>query len=110
MAGTPKLLEQFKLTATNSTLATVPSGKRWVISMIHVANTDTVQRTVRLNHVKSGDSVDAKNRIVPDSPLPTGDFMEFGGGAVMAAGDTIQGHSDVTNVVGVSIYGIEESI
>jgi hypothetical protein len=78
--------------------------------MIHVQNTDTAQRAVRLNHVLNGDSDDVKNRIMPDSPLPAGDFVEFFGGAVMAAGDKIRGYADVTNVVGVTMYGIEESV
>jgi hypothetical protein len=110
MAGTPKLLAQFKPTNSNSTLATVTSGKRWIISMIHASNTDTVQRTLRLNHVKNGESVDVKNRVVPDSALPAGDFMEFFGGAILTDGDTIQGLSDATSIIGVSVYGIEESL
>lgn len=110
MAGTPKCLGQYKLTNASSTAFTVPANKRWTVSMIHVQNTDTVQRTVRLNHVLSGDALDPKNRIMPDSALPTGDFVEFFGGAVLAAGDTIQGYADATNVVGVTMYGIEESV
>jgi hypothetical protein len=47
---------------------------------------------------------------VPDSILPTADFLEFFGGAVLAAGDTIQGYADATAVIGVAIYGIEESV
>lgn len=78
--------------------------------MIHVQNTDTVQHTVRLNHVLSGDSLDVKNRILPDVGLPSGDFVEFGGGMVLAVGDTVQGYADLTNVVGVTMYGIEEVV
>ncbi len=110
MAGTPKCLGQFTLGTTNSVQITVPASKRWTISLIHVANCDTVQRTFRLNHVVSGDSVGIKNRIASDSPLPTADFAEFFGGAVWSAGDTMQGLADVTNVIGVSVYGIEESV
>ncbi len=110
MAGTPKCLAQFSPTNSNSTLATVPSGKRWVLSMVHMANTDSVQRTLRLNHVVSGDSVAVKNRLLPDSAFPTGDFAEALGGAVLAAGDTIQGLSDATSIFGVSVYGIEETV
>jgi hypothetical protein len=110
MAGTPKILGQVGLGSTNSVLITVPASKRWVISMMHVQNTDTTSRQVRLNHVQSGDSVGIKNRMVPDSNLPTSDFMEFWGGAVLNAGDTIQGFSDATGVIGATLYGIEESV
>ena len=111
MAGTPKLLGQFKITSTGDTLyLTVPASKRWVLSMIHVANCDTSQRTVRLNHVQSGGSVSVDNRIMPDSALPASDFVEFFGGAVMATGDMIRGLADAANVVSVQVYGIEESV
>jgi hypothetical protein len=110
MAGTPKILGQFVLGSGNVVMLTVPTSKRWVISMLHIANTDSAQRTVRLNHVQSGDSVAVKNRIVPDSALPNSDFMEFWGGAVMNAADTIQGLSDATGVISGSLYGIEESV
>lgn len=109
MAGTPKLLAQFSPTNANSVLATVPANKRWVLSTAHMANTDASQRTLRLNHVQNGDSPAVKNRLIPDSPFPVGDFAEALGGIVMAAGDTIQGLSDVTTVFGVGIYGLEES-
>src|SRR5262252_5801906 len=97
MAGTPKILGQFVLGSGNILFLTVPVSKRWVVSMFHVSNTDTVQRAVRLNHVLAADgAVAVKNRIVPDSALPNGDFMEFWGGAVLNASDTIWGLSDAT--------------
>jgi hypothetical protein len=110
MAGTPKLLAQFTPTASDSQLAVVPSGKRWVISMVHAANVDTVQRTFRLNHVQSGGSSTATNRIAPDIAIPAADMVEFFGGAVMAAGDELRGLSDVTSIIAVSVYGLEETV
>lgn len=109
MAGTPKLLAQFSPTNADSTLATVPAGKRWVISMIHAANSDSVQRTLRLNHVQSGGSVSISNRICPDIAVPASDMVEFFGGAILGAGDTIHGLTDATSIMGVGVYGLEES-
>lgn len=109
MAGTPKLLAQFSPTASDSLLATVPAGKRWVISMIHAANTDTVQRTLRLNHVQSGGSATVTNRICPDIAIPVADMVEFFGGAVLGPGDTIRGLTDAASIMGVGVYGLEES-
>lgn len=111
MAGTPKVLAQFSPTNANTTLATVGASKRWVISAIYAYNTDSVAQTLRMNHVRSGDSAAVKNRIVPDVSVPTADFFTFGGGMVMEAGDTLQGMSPLlTSIFGVTVYGIEESV
>jgi hypothetical protein len=111
MAGTPKILAQFLIASTgDAQLAVVPANKRWVISMLHIANSDSSQRTVRLNHCLLGAGVAVLNRIVPDSALPSGDFMEFWGGAVMNATDELRGLADAANVVSGTLYGIEESV
>lgn len=110
MAGSPKCIAQFALGSSNIVFVTCPSSKRWTLSFIHVHNTDTVARVVTLNHVLNGASPGVLNEIMPASSLPNGDFAEFFGGAVLVAGDTIQGLCDVTGKVGVAIYGIEESV
>jgi len=110
MAGTPKCIAQFALGSSNQIFVTCPANRRWTLSFIHVQNTDTVQRTVTLNHVLSGDSLGIKNQIMPASALPNGDFAEFFGGGVLVTGDTVQGFADVTGKVGVAIYGIEETV
>lgn len=110
MAGTPKCLAQYLLTNATTTAATVPASKRWTISMIHVTNVDTVQRTFTLWHVASGDSAADKNKLSKAAALPANDYCEFLGGAVMATGDTLQGSSDANNAISVQLYGIEEGV
>lgn len=110
MAGSPKCIAQFALGSSNIAFITCPTSKRWTLSFVHVHNTDTVARVITLNHVLSGDSAGVKNEVMPASSLPSGDFAEFFGGAVLVAGDSFQGFCDVTGKVGVAIYGIEESV
>lgn len=110
-AGNPKCLAQFKLDSSNDTYVTVPANKRWTLSMIHIANTDDTARNVTLNHVLNGDSPGVENTWIPASSIPSGDFIEMAGGAVLEEGDTIQGFSaDQADVIGVSMYGIEEDV
>jgi hypothetical protein len=111
MAGTPKILAQFIIASTSDAqLAVVPANKRWVVSMLHIANIDTAQRTFRLNHCLLGAAVSATNRIVPDSALPAADFMEFWGGAVLNATDELRGLADSANKISGTLYGIEETV
>jgi hypothetical protein len=90
-------------TTLTATLATVPSGKTWIVKEITVVNTDTAARAVTLRMPGSG----AGAEILSAKSVAAGDTLQIRGHWVLSSTETITGGADVANKVSVHISGAE---
>jgi len=105
-----KKLYQGQLAATETTLATVGSGKKWIILHFMIANTDTVSHTFGLSRVPNGGSAGNANRIIStDTSIDAGDSISFGDLFIVmdTAGDFLSGIADEASKLTVTISGCE---
>lgn len=106
-----KKLYQGQLAASETTLATVPSSKKWIILHIMIANTDTAAaHTLGLSLVPNGDSAGNANRIVPTGKsINAGDTLSIGDLYLVmdTAGDFLSGIADVASKLTVTVSGCE---
>lgn len=96
-----------QLGTTTTTICTAASGYNEIIKQIVITNTDTVDRTVTL---AIGSAATAANRIMSSLPIGANDIMVFDTAIVLNATETLQGLSDVANVVNVTAVGWEKQI
>jgi hypothetical protein len=94
-----------QLGTTTTTICTAAAGRTEVIKQIIICNTDTVDRTVTL---AIGSAATAANRIMSALPIGANDIMVFDTALVLAATETLQGLSDVANMVTVTAVGWEK--
>ena len=94
-----------QLGTTTTTICTAASGRTEVIKQIIICNTDTADRTVTLS---IGSAATAANRIMSAVPIGANDIMVFDTALVLAATETLQGLSDVANMVNVTAIGWEK--
>lgn len=94
-----------QLGTTTTTICTAAAGRTEVIKQIIICNTDTADRTVTL---AIGSAATAANRIMSALPIGANDIMVFDTALVLAATETLQGLSDVANVVNVTAIGWEK--
>jgi hypothetical protein len=94
-----------QLGTTTTTICTAASGCTEVIKQIIICNTDTADRTVTL---AIGSAATAANRIMSAVPIGANDIMVFDTALVLAATETLQGLSDVANMVNVTAIGWEK--
>lgn len=103
MTETGKVLAQGQLTASTTTLYTVPALTTTYVKNIVFCNDDTVQRTFTLfvggsaaaNQVAKAEPIDASRRVL------VAELM------TLEAAQTIQGKADSATKVTYTIFGIE---
>lgn len=105
---TPKpLLEGTLLPDAAATLYTVPVGATAVIRGMTFCNTDTVDRTLTVHIIPSGNAVDPANVIYDAIPIKAGQTLENATYRVMLAGGTVRGFADVASKVNMRVDGYE---
>lgn len=108
MADTPGRVAGIPLLTAYRTLFTVPSLKRRIITEIVLVNTDSVQRTVKLNHVTSGNPTpDVSNAFMWLTPMKSRQIVGMGRGWVFEEGDTLQGLADAGFVVVATCHYVD---
>jgi len=101
-----KLLYQGQLPSSVGTLATVGSGKSWIVKHISIVNNDSAARTFSL--YRQGTA--AANIITPPAmSIPAGGMAEWDGTMAMADGETIRGLASVATMLTATICGDEVS-
>jgi len=74
-------LEQAIIKNTNTTVLTVPAGKRYAITTIMVCNSANINKATGTNFnmyfIKQGDSVNNKNIVINTLDLPPGETFTF---------------------------------
>ena len=106
MADTYKLLYQGQLPSSVATLATVGTGKMWIIKHITVVNNDSAARTFAL--YRQGTA--ATNIITPPAmTIPAGGMAEWDGTMSLNDAETIRGVGSVATMLSVCIDGDEVS-
>ena len=95
MAITPKVLYRAAAATGNATLATVPSGKTWVITNIMVDNSDTSASTFTLQLDDDSGSLVGLFTITPIAARTT---VNIDLKQVLSAGRRIYGSAETTNI------------
>ncbi len=102
-----KLLYQGQLASSVATLATVGSGKAWLIKSMQVVNNDTSARTFQL--LRQGTA--ASNIITPPAmSVPAGGMAEWDGTMALAATETLRGFASVATMVTLTVSGDEVTL
>lgn len=106
MADLYKLLYQGQLPSSVGTLATVGTGKMWIVKHITVINNDSAARTFAL--YRQGTA--AANIITPPAmAIAAGGMAEWDGTMALNDAETIRGLASVATMVTISIDGDEVS-
>jgi len=99
-----KLLYQAQLGSSVATLATVGTGKGWIIKSIQVVNNDSSARTFAL--YRQGTA--ASNIITPPNiSVPAGGMAEWDGTMALNDAETIRGGASVASQLTITISGDE---
>lgn len=105
MADTPGRIAGIPLLTAYRTIFTVPTGKIRVLSELLLVNTDSVQRTVKLNHVTAGNPTpDVSNAFMWLTPMKSRQVVGMGRGWIFEAGDSLQALADSGYVVVATCY------
>ena len=102
-----KLLYQGQLAASVSTLATIGSGKSWIIKHFTVINNDSAARTFAL--YRQGTA--ASNIITPaQMQVPAGGMVEWDGSMCLTDGETLRGVASVATQLTLTVSGDEVTL
>lgn len=94
---------------TSTTIYTVDTGRRAVVSTIAVAETGGVDAKIRINVGKAGAATAVGNAIAHDLYLPKATHYGFTEGITLAAGDKLYVYSD-TGGVTFTVFGEESDV
>lgn len=104
MAYAPKRMYQGQLSATlTATLATVTTGKTWIVKSIRLVNTDTSDRVVTIRMPGSSAGAEVFSAVT----VKAGKTVVYEANDVLLTTETITGGADVANKVSVTINGAE---
>jgi ATP-dependent protease ClpP protease subunit len=109
MPYTPTRLYIGQPRTSNTTLYTVPSGKKAIIKQILLSNTSASDVTVTIYLVPSGGTAGANNMIVPGITVNAKTVVTIDMAQVMNAGDFLVGVQNTSGAVTVTISGVEVS-
>lgn len=93
--------------STGSVLATVPTGHRYVVKQIILANTDTVTRTISLSIGSSGT---AANRFVAGMSLSGNEVVVLDTTLVLEAGETLEAVTSASTTINVVATGWDHTL
>lgn len=111
MADTPGRICGIPMLTSVRTLFTVPANKIRIISEIIITNTSSLQRWIKLNHVSpENPTADVSNAFMYETPISARKVVGMGRGWNFAAGDSLQGLSDVGYVVIVTCHYVDRDI
>ena len=111
MAITEKTLGQSTvLSASNSTIYTVPASTTTVVKIIWITNTTASDVTIELWNVPNSGSAADGNKLMDGVTIPANDFMQVSTYLAMeTAGDTIQAKGSTNVALTINLYGAEIS-
>lgn len=95
------------LSASNSTIYTVPASTRTVVKTIWITNTTTSDVTIELWQVVSGGSAADGNKLMDGLTIPASDFVQVSTYLPMATGGFIQAKGSTNVALTVNLYGAE---
>ena len=96
------------LSASNSTIYTVPASTTTLLKTIWICNTTTSDVTLELWNVPNGDSATDGNKLMDLRTIPASDFVVVHTYLPMeTAGDTIQAKGSTNVALTVNLYGAE---
>lgn len=105
MAFEAESVYQGQLSAVVTTvLATVPDGKKWIVSEIDICNTDTVERALTISAPGTGNPAVLFDAL----PIGAGETVQWTGHKTLSAGMTICGGCDVADKINVTIEAAEQ--
>jgi len=109
MALTEKTLSQSTvLSASNSTIYTVPASTVAIVKTIWICNTTTSDVTLELWNVPNSGSAADGNKLMDGVTIPASDFIVVHTYLPMeTAGDTIQAKGSTNVALTVNLYGAE---
>lgn len=108
MANTAKRLYGPAQPGTSiATLATVGSGKKWIVTEIIVTNTTATAATLTLSIVPVGGSAGTTNRICAAMPVNANVTLVMHIRAVMDVGDFLAALQGTSGALTVTISGVE---
>jgi len=111
MVFTHKTLGQSTvLSASNSTIYTVPADTASIVKVIWIANTTASDVTIELWNVPNAGSAADGNKLMDGVTIPANDFMQvFTDIGMETVGDTIQAKGSTNLALTVNLYGAELS-
>jgi hypothetical protein len=86
----PNQLGQAAITASTTTLYTVPAGTRTFLKELNIANTTTGVIAVTVYLVPNGGTAGAGNVLLPAIPMQGNSVLQWTGAQVLLPGSTIQ--------------------
>lgn len=89
-------------TSTSPRTATVPAGKRWIVTNIVLANTAAVARTVTVEL--------AGITLVPAAPLEPGAILTVDCAQVLDAGATLKLYASTGAAIAAHVSGVESDL
>lgn len=95
---------QAKLTTTDDRLYVVPSGSRFVVHAIYLANTTGSTRRVRLHHVRQGMTSGAENAMLYDVAIAPNGTLIDSTRFPMEEGESLRGKADAGGVT-MTLHG-----
>ena len=109
MTFTHKTLGQSTvLSASNSTIYTVPASTQSIVKVIWIANTTSSDVTIELWNVPNGGSAADGNKLLDGFTIPANDFIQvFTDLGMETVGDTIQAKGSTNVALTVNLYGAE---
>jgi len=97
------------LSASNSTIYTVPASTTAEVKVCWITNTTTSDVTIELWHVASGGSASDTNKLMDGVTIPASDFKKIQADWQMATGDTIQAKGSTNIATSIQLYGVESA-
>jgi hypothetical protein len=102
-----KKFVQSLITTSQVTIYTVPGASQDVVKGMDLANTSASAVTVSVDFVPSGNSVSAATKIFASVSIPPNSTLHWTGTQVLNTGDFISVIAGTTNVVTISVSGLE---
>lgn len=117
MARIPDILYIGQPATSDTSLYTVPSGKKATITSIHCVNTNSATKYFSLHIVQSGDTI-ADDVCIAKTQKLVGTSDTAGGGTwtleipipLNTVGDVINGIQETTAAITITIIGYEEVV
>lgn len=87
-------------------LATVTTGKSWLVKQIILSNTDAAAKRITVGF-PAGAALAASNYVVPDVTISGKGLVVLDMSVPLAAGETIRGLQETATAITVKIVGVE---
>ncbi|GAV24820.1 hypothetical protein ciss_07530 [Carboxydothermus islandicus] len=107
---TPIEIYQGQPGTAETTFATVPSGKQWVIKEIILCNTTTTDRTITIHVRRGGAAANVTCRIASSLTVKANETIYWPCSIVLNAGGVLSGFASAASAITVTISGEERVV